>query len=141
MPQLNVGQTGSLKSIPKLTKINGDDSAKAIYRNLGNNHAYPFMWASEVTIASGTTEVVIASGIKWHGFDLATYANVTVTPLRNPGGYLWVDKNTTTNVIKIKSSASNATDLILDVKFMLGSELEIVGLYCRGNTGAAPSLP
>jgi hypothetical protein len=139
MPQLNVGQTGSLKSIPKLTKINGDDSAKAIYRNLGNNHAYPFMWASEVMISG--TELVVASGIKWHGFDLATYANVTITPLADPGANrLWVEKNTSTNVIKIKSSASQ-NNLKIDVKFMLGEELEIVGLYCRGNTGAAPSLP
>lgn len=139
MPQLNVGQTGELKSIPKLTKINGDDSAKAIYRNSGNNHSYPLMWASEVTISG--TEVVVASGIKWHGFDLATYANVTITPLGDPGANrLWVDKNTSTNVIKIKSSASQS-NLHIDVKFMLGDELEIVGLYCRGNTGAAPSLP
>lgn len=141
MPQLNVGQTGSLKSIPKLTKINGDDNAKAIYRNLGNNHAYPLMWANEVTMVSGTQEVVVASGIKWHGLALANYANVTVTPLRNPGGYIWVDKDTVTNVIKIKSSAANATNLVMDVKFMLGTELEIVGLNCRGNTGATPSLP
>ena len=139
MPQLNVGQTGELKSIPKLTNINGDDSAKAIYRNSGNNHSYPLMWASEVTISG--TEVVVASGIKWHGFDLATYANVTITPLGDPGANrLWVDKNTSTNVIKIKSSASQS-NLHIDVKFMLGDELEIVGLYCRGNTGAAPSLP
>jgi len=139
MPQLNVGQTGELKSIPKLTKINGDDSAKAIYRNSGNNHSYPLMWASEVTISG--TEVVVASGIKWHGFDLATYANVTITPLGDPGANrLWVDKNTSTNVIKIKSSAPQS-NLHIDVKFMLGDELEIVGLYCRGNTGAAPSLP
>jgi len=139
MPQLNVGQTGSLKSIPKLTKINGDDNAKAIYRNLGNNHAYPFLWASEITISG--TEVVVASGIKWHGYDLATYANVTITPLADPGANrLWVDKDTATNVIKIKSSASQ-NNLKIDVKFMLGEELEIVGLYCRGNNGATPSLP
>jgi hypothetical protein len=85
MPQINIGQQGKLKSMPKLTKINGDDHAKAIYRNMGNNHAYPFVWAATATVASGTAEVLLASGIKWHGYDLASYASVVATPKGNLG--------------------------------------------------------
>jgi len=29
----------------------------------------------------------------------------------------------------------------LDVMFMLGADMVIGGIYCRGNTGAMPSLP
>jgi hypothetical protein len=67
MPQLGQGPTGALKSTPKLTKINGDDHDKVIFRNMGNNHAYPFIWATTATVVSGTSSVVVASGIKWHG--------------------------------------------------------------------------
>jgi len=79
MPDINIGQQGKLKSIPKLTRINGDDHSKVIYRNLGNNHAYPFVWASTAVMGDGESELVLASGIKWHGYDLASYASVVVT--------------------------------------------------------------
>jgi len=140
MPSLNIGQQGSLKSTPKPTRINGDDHSKVIYRNLGNNHAYPFIWASTAVMPDGDTEVVVASGIKWHGYDLASYATVVATP-EGALGYLTVDKNTSTNVIKITSSAAATGDTNIGVMFMLGGEMEVEGLYCRGNSGATQNLP
>lgn len=140
MPQLGQAQTGALKSTPKLTKINGDDNVKVIYRNLGNNHAYPFVWATEATI-SGTGEVVVASGIKWHGYDLASYASVVVTPLSAPVGILYVDKDTDNNIIKVKSTNAESSGVTVDIMWMLGGEFTAEGLYCRGNTGATQSLP
>lgn len=140
MPQLGQAQVGTLKSIPKLTRINGDDSIKVIYRNLGNNHAYPFIWATEVTI-SGTDSTVLASGIKWHGYDLASYATVVVTPSSAPTGRLYVEKNATTNVVTLKSTSTESTGINVDVMWMLGGEFTAEGLQCRGNTGAAQSLP
>jgi hypothetical protein len=140
MPQINIGQQGKLKSMPKLTKINGDDHAKAIYRNMGNNHAYPFVWAATATVASGTAEVLLASGIKWHGYDLASYASVVATPKGNLG-YCYTDADTDANTITLKCSSSAAADTEVAVMFMLGGELVVEGLYCRGNDGAAQSLP
>jgi len=135
-------QTGFLKSIPKLTKINGDDNLKVIYRNLGNNHAYPFVWGDEFTVASGVTQVVLASGVNFHGYDLASYANVTVTPCYNAGN-VYVTKNTGTNVISctVENAGANDGTSKLDVKFMVGMDPIIEGIYCRGNTGAMPTYP
>ncbi|RKZ10814.1 hypothetical protein DRQ25_01525 [Candidatus Fermentibacteria bacterium] len=135
-------QTGFLKSIPKLTRINGDDNLKVIYRNLGNNHAYPFVWAESFTVASGTSEVTLASGVKFHGYDLASYANVTVTPCYNAGTN-YITKDTTANTIKctVANAGANDGSSTLDVKFMLGMDPMIDGIYCRGNTGAMPSYP
>ena len=132
MAEVNVGQQGTLKSTPKLTKINGDDNKKCIYRNLGNNHAYPFMWATSVTLVSGTQSILLASGIKWHGYDLASYATVVVTPDADVG-YMYLEKDTTANTITIKSSAAASADTNLNVMFMLGDDLTATGLYCRGN--------
>ncbi len=141
MPQLGQGQVGKLKSTPKLTRINGDDHYKVIYRNLGNNHAYPFVWATSVT-HSGTETMVVASGVKFHGYDLLTYANVTLTPTEDPGAGVsyWIDKNATDGKIYIKSSGS-MTNIDFDVKFMLGEDLAISGIYCRGLTSNAYSRP
>ena len=132
MPNLNIGQQGTLKSTPKLTKINGDDNKKCIYRNLGNNHAYPFMFATSVTMVSGTQSITLASGIKWHGYDLASYATVVATP-DGDMGYLYLERDTSANTITIKSSAAASDDTVVNVMVMLGEDLVAAGLYCRGN--------
>jgi len=140
MTLLGQAQTGMRSSTPKIVKISGDDNLKVVYRNLGNNHSYPFMWADTVTMSG--TEVVVASGVKFHGYDLATYGNVTATPLGNPGGYLWVTKDTAENVVKVHCAASYEGDI--DVKYMIGeasTSRYIEAIYCRGNSGASPSLP
>lgn len=140
MADINIGQQGSLKSTPKLTKINGDDHNKVIYRNMGNNHAYPFVWGTTITVASGTTSTVVASGIKWHGYDLATYATAVATPKDNLG-YFYTTADTLNNTITFSCSATPATDVEVGLLFMLGGDLAADGLYCRGNNGAAQSLP
>lgn len=140
MPDLSIGQQGTLRSTPKLTRINGDDHNKVIYRNMGNNHAYPFIWASTAVMPDGDSEVVVASGIKWHGYELASYASVVATP-EGALGYLTVTKDTNVNTITITSSAAASGDTDIALMFMLGGDMEVEGLYCRGNSGAAPNLP
>jgi len=140
MPQINIGQQGSLKSTPKLTRINGDDHDKVVFRNMGNNHAYPFIWATTATVASGTTSVTLASGIKWHGYDLATYASVVATPKGNLG-YCYTTADTTANTITLTCSSAASSDTTVALVYMLGADFEAEGLYCRGNDGAVQSLP
>jgi hypothetical protein len=141
MPDLNIGQQGSLKSTPKIVRINGDDNKKVIYRNMGNNHAYPFVWASTATVAHNDTDVVLASGIKWHGYDLASYATVVATP--NWNTTCWITRNTGTNVVTINfgTAATVSGSDQVNLMFMLGDNFDAEGLYCRGNIGAAQNLP
>lgn len=153
MPQAQTGHTPTdrpaLRSIPKICRINGDDNSKVIFRNLGNNHAYPFLWADTFTIASGEASVVVASGIKFHGYDLVTYGNVTATPLSAPtasgAGALvgwYVEKDAINDRIYIKTTAGvKDAGLAFDVKFMLGVDPDIESIYCRGNRGAMPNFP
>jgi hypothetical protein len=131
MPQLGQAQVGLLRSIPKLTRINGDDNLKVIWRNMGNNHAYPFFWGDSFTVASGVTSITLASGIKFHGFDLATYANVTATPCWNAGAF-YITKDTTNNVITFTCATAGADDgsSKVDVKFALGEDPVIEGMSC-----------
>jgi len=129
MPQ---ALSGSRRSIPKICRINGDDNTKMIYKNLGNNHAIPFLWSDSFTMVSGTDEIVIASGIKFHGYDLATYGSFTASPMSDVGYGWWIDKNTTTNVVSIKSSSNAGADIGFDVMFMLGVDPDLESLNCRG---------
>ena len=142
MPQIGQAQSGTLKSTPKLTRINGDDNLKVIYRNMGNNHAYPFIWASTVSIPVGDSSMVVASGIKWHGYDLATYASVVATADYNAGN-VYITKDTAVNTVTLNVETAPTVSGLQSVSllYMLGDEMEAEGLYCRGNHGAAPNWP
>ena len=139
MPQLGQAQQGQLKSTPKMVRINGDDADKVIFRNMGNNHAYPFIWSDVVTFSG--TSVVLASGVDLHGYDLATYGKYGLAPLGVPSGRLYIEANTTTNVVELKSTSSQSSAIDVSVIFMLGTDADVSGVYCRGNNGAAQSLP
>jgi hypothetical protein len=138
--QLGQAQTGQRASMPKVCKVSGDDNMKMFWKNMGNNHNIPFLWGDTVTFSG--TEAVIASGIKFHGSNLATIANVTITPLSDTGATarIYVDKDTVLNKISIKSTASIVASF--DVKIMLGvDDPDIATIFCRGNAGITPSFP
>jgi hypothetical protein len=134
MPDINIGQQGKLKSMPKLTRINGDDVMPMVFRNMGNNHAYPFIFGGTVTASGASQPTTVMSGIKFHGMAAAEYCLVTV------GGTVGavVEKDTAANTITITPAASGTVDYIV----MVGdSNYDISAIACRGNTGAAQSLP
>lgn len=134
MPDINIGQQGLLKSTPKLTRINGDDYLPLVYRNMGNNHAYPFIWAESVTVVPGVNTVL--SGVSFHGMAAASYSMVTVGGTVGTAPY--VIKDTAANTISINATASGTVDIIVMVGYPTP---DIAALACRGNSGAAQSLP
>lgn len=141
MGSIGQPQTGQLASTPKVCKVLGDDRATLVYRNLGNNHSMPYIWGSALTVASGTTTLVVASGIKFHGYDLATYGNFVATP-EGDLGYCYITKDTDTNVVTLNVSSSAANEnIVVNVQAMLGVSPDLDALNCRGNTGAQQSLP
>ena len=144
MPDLVIGQQGhtpggpgggALRSMPKLTRINGDDYLPLIYRNMGNNHAYPFIWAETLTFSGAGTQTLV-SGVKFHGMAAADYAMVTVGGTQNTNPYF--TKDSANNIITVGSAASGTVDVMVMIGYPTP---DIAALACRGNTGAAQSLP
>lgn len=119
MPQAQVGKT---KSVPKLVRVNAADGEAVLYRNLGNGRRLPFLWSDTFTLASGTTEVVLSSGVSFNEHTVAG-GLIQVTPLSEKGAELdyYVSKDTVNNVVKltVKAAAAN-DDCDFDVMFMLG---------------------
>lgn len=109
----------STKSTPKFTKINADDTSKTIYRNMGNNHYYPLFWGTSVTLPANASSVVLASGIKFHGYELASYASVVATPKGNVGSF-YTTANTTANTITFNCSSAPGSDTDIALLFILG---------------------
>ena len=67
------------KSTPKLVRVNADDGNAALFRNLGNGHKLPFIWGTSVTMASGTAQVVVSSGVSYNAHKVSE-AVVMITP-------------------------------------------------------------
>jgi len=134
-------QTGSLRSTPKQLKLTGSDKTDAVFKNMGNNHNVPLSWSASATVASGTTEVVLASGIKFYDMDLASYATVTAMPTSNPGGNFWVDKDESTNILKLVVSSAVSNDVDFDLRFSLGSGIDLNTFTTRGTGAPAQSYP
>jgi hypothetical protein len=106
---------------------------------MGNNHAYPLIWGSEFTVASGVTSMTLASGVKFHGMELtgtnavgASYLNVQATPNWDCGNF-YITKDNATKEVKFTcvTAGANAGTSRIDVKFMLGAaDPAIAGLFC-----------
>jgi len=133
MPDINIGQQGTLKSMPKLTRINGDDFLPLVYRNMGNNHAYPFIWAQSIESDAGT--VTVLSGVKFHGMKAADYCMVTVGGTQNTAPY--VTKDSAANTIEVTLAASGTVDIMVMVGYPTP---DISAISCRGNTDARQML-
>jgi hypothetical protein len=119
MPQAQVGKT---KSVPKVVRVNASDGESVLYRNLGNGRRLPFIWADTFTLASGSTEVVLSSGVSFNDHDVAGGV-IQITPLSEPAAELdyYVSKDTDNNVVKLKVKTAAANDdCNFDVMFMLG---------------------
>jgi len=135
MADLGQGQTGSLRSTPKLLNIKASDKYALVFKNYGNNHNAPLFWSSTATIDSGATEVTVSSGVRFYDMDLATYGSITVTPTSNPGANFWVEKDTVNNTVKIVVGSAVGADVVFNVQTMLGASADI-GTYSTRGTGA-----
>jgi len=118
MPQ---AQTGKTKSVPKVVRVNASDGEAVLFRNLGNGRRLPFIWADTFTLASGTTETVVSSGVSFHDYDVSG-GIITFSPMSSGGAALttYIDKNTTTNVVKLVATSAPSEDCDFDIMFMLG---------------------
>ncbi len=141
MPQLGQAQTGSLRSTPKQTKVTASDKSAALFKNMGNNHNVPFIWATKVMVRNGTTEVVLAEGVSFYDMNLATYANVTATPTTDPGTSYWIESNTAQNVVKLVVGSAVSGDVFFNVQFVLGNGIDMSTLKTRGTGAPAQSYP
>lgn len=113
------------KSIPKVVRVNADDDKACMYKNLGNGRRVPFLWATTVTLASGTTQTVVASGVEFSDFKVSE-GKFSLLPLSDANvGRYYIDKDTVNNVatLKVTSSVSDA-NVDFDVIVFLGDNTE-----------------
>lgn len=124
------GVRASVKSVPKLVRVNADDDRALIFRNLGNGRRLPLLWGITVTLASGTQEIVVASGIEFHNFKICD-GKIEITPVVEDGcattypdtailGKTYVVKDTTLNQVIIKSTVAANAECPFDVYVFFG---------------------
>lgn len=110
------------KSMPKVVRVNAGDGEAVLYKNLGNGQRIPFLWATTVTLASGVTEAVIASGVEFGDHEVAE-GHVVATPLNAAAAALsyYVSKNDVTNVVKLIAGTTVSSACSFDVCIYLGA--------------------
>jgi len=111
------------KSIPKVVRVNADDDKACLYKNLGNGRRVPFLWADTITLASGTTEILVASGISFSNFKISE-GKFSITPLGSEDvGRYYIEKDTVSNMATLKTtSVVDNTDVDFDIMVFLGDD-------------------
>jgi len=122
------------KSTPKVVRVNASDQFATFFKNLGNGRRVPTLWAETVTLASGTQELVVASGVSFNDFD-AAQAKWQVTPVFTTGsgltyntgllGTVYIEKDEDANVVTLKSTVSGGLtddDTDWDVYVFMGDD-------------------
>lgn len=114
------------KSRPKVVRVNAGDGESVIYKNLGNGQRIPLIWADTVTLASGATSTVVASGVNLGNHPVAA-GHIYFTPLTASGAALttYISKNTGTNVVNLVSSSTAPLDCLFDVLVFVGVDFNI----------------
>lgn len=141
--------SGKRKSIPKTCEVSGDDDRMILYKNRGNNHTCPFMWADTYTVASGTTEATISDAaaavtqIEFYGCDLVSYGSIVAQPMQDMGAVnWWIEKDIPGKIVKLKVDTDpSPDDFVFDVHFMFGVDANVETLNCRGTGKGMQSLP
>lgn len=111
------------RSIPKVVRVNADDDKACVYKNLGNGRRIPFLWATTVTLTSGTDEVLVSSGVGFSNFNISE-GKFSVLPLSDAAiGAYYIEKDTDANTVTLKvESTVDDADVDFDVMVFLGGD-------------------
>lgn len=119
------------KHVPKVVRCNAGRDEAAVYKNLGNSQRIKFLWVETVTI-SGTEEEFISAGDYGAGKSVTgdvldqyypgggDYGNTIddlhfwPVPLAAPAGRLYIDVDTGSDTVTLKSTAGE-TNLTVDI--------------------------
>lgn len=114
------------KSMPKVVRVNAGDGESVLFKNLGNGQRIPLLWAETVTLASGTTEVVVSSGVDL-GDHKVSEGHVYLMPLSSGSASLttYLEKDTVANVVTLVSTSAPDGDCLFDVLIFVGDDFDI----------------
>lgn len=113
------------KSMPKVVRVNAGDGEAVLYKNLGNGQRIPFLWATTVTLASGATSVVVASGVEFGDIRVCDKGHVVFAPLSSAGAALttYISKNTGSNVVTLVATGAPSVACLFDVYIYVGDNV------------------
>lgn len=104
------------KLVPNMVGMRANAEKALIMKDMGNGHMRPYMWGMSVTVASGETQVLIASGTMGGvNVDECVY---TLCPVNNTT-QCYVSKNTVEHTVKATFTTAPAADDATKVDVMV----------------------
>ena len=105
------------KPVPNMVGMRANAEKALIMKDMGNGHMRPYMWGTSVTIASGETQALVASGTMGGVYvDECVY---TLCPVNYAETYVSVSKDAVEHTVKANfKNAPNAAILVDVMVFM-----------------------
>ena len=103
------------KPVPNMVGMRANAKKALIMKDMGNGHTRPLMWGSAITVASGGTEALVASGIMGG-------VNVEDCVYTISDGSYRIDKDSTEHTVKVKILTGSAADVtVVDVMIFMST--------------------
>jgi hypothetical protein len=122
------------KLVPNMVGMYANAKKALIMKDMGNGHMRPYMWGMSVTVASGGTEALIASGTMGGVYaDECVYSPCPVNNVTQ----CYISKDGTEHTVKVTFTSAPAADAatLVDVLVFMSTAADVDINDYTGNRG------
>lgn len=125
------------KPVINLTDVHANTKKALIMKEMGNGHVRPYMWGSELTMVSGLSEVLVASGsLGGVCVEDCVYTMTPTTPGDHP---FYIEKDEIEHTVKIKKvTGTVGADAKFDILVFMSTATTVDVADYAGSRSYAP---
>lgn len=110
------------KSVPNMVDMRANAKKALIMKDMGNGHMRPYIWGTSVTVASGETQALIASGILGGVYvDECVYSPCVV----NDSTLCYISKDSTEHTVKVTMASAPSALTTIDVLVFMSTAVTV----------------
>ena len=120
------------KPTPNMVDMHANPKKSLIMKDMGNGHMRPYLWGTSVTVASGETQALVASGIlAGTNVEDGVYSPCMI----NDTTACYISKDCVEHTVKLTMASPASDDVEVDVFVFMSAAASVdVGDY-KGNRG------
>lgn len=110
------------KPVPNMVDICSSAGKAMVMKDMGNGHTRPLLWGSCLTLASGETDKLVASGVMG-GVDVTDC--VYMPSVVNSNVECHIVKDAVEKTVKVEVAAANNDGIIIDVFVFMSAAVDV----------------